>query len=74
MRPRAADLDSAPVGVTQMAGVPASLYVRLENREIVAMGNICCGSRVCKRKIQLSQVSIEICYKGGEKKLFVPGL
>jgi hypothetical protein len=33
-----------------MAGVPESLYVRLENRKIVAMGNIYCRRRVCKRK------------------------
>jgi hypothetical protein len=31
MRPRAADLDSVPVGVPQLAGTPGSLYVRLEN-------------------------------------------
>jgi len=51
MRPRAADLDSVPVGVPQMAGAPESLYVRLENQEIVAMGNIYCGRRVGKKKI-----------------------
>ncbi len=50
MRPRAADLDSIPVGVPQMADAPESLYVRLENREIIAKPNIDCGSRVCKRK------------------------
>jgi hypothetical protein len=50
MRPRAADLDSVPVGVPQMAGALESLQVWLENRENVAMGNIYCGSRVCKRK------------------------
>jgi hypothetical protein len=42
--------DSLSVGVPQMAGAPESLYVRLENRKIVAMGNIYCGSRVCKKK------------------------
>ncbi len=50
MWPRAADLDSVPVGVSQMAGAPESLYVWLENREMIAMGNIYCGGRVCKRK------------------------
>ena len=34
----------------QMAGGPESLYVRLENREMVTSANIYCGSRVCKRK------------------------
>jgi len=50
MRPRAADLDSIPVGVPQLAGAPERLHVLLENRELVAMGSICCGRRACKRK------------------------
>jgi hypothetical protein len=33
-----------------MAGPPESLYVWLENREMVTSANIYCGSRVCKRK------------------------
>ena len=54
MRPRAADLDSVPVGVPQMADVPESLHVRLENREIYANGNIYYSRRVGKRKINFS--------------------
>jgi len=52
MRLRAADLDSAPVGVPQISGAPESLHVRLENRETVAIGNIYSGSRVCKKKVK----------------------
>lgn len=33
-----------------MAGAPESLHVRLENREMVSMGNIYCRSRVGKNK------------------------
>jgi len=51
MRPRAADLDSVPVGVPQMMGAPESLHVWLENQEMVTIGHIYSGSRVCKRKI-----------------------
>jgi hypothetical protein len=50
MRPRAAALDSVPVGVPRMAGVPESLYVRLENREIYAKSNIYCGRQGGKTK------------------------
>jgi len=50
MRPRAADLDSVPVGVLQMADAPDSLYVWLENREMVAMGSLYCSTGMGKRK------------------------
>jgi hypothetical protein len=44
-------LDFVPVDVRQMTGAPESLHVWLENREMVSMGNIYCGSRVCKKKM-----------------------
>jgi len=33
-----------------MVGAPESLYVWLENREMVAMGSLYCGTRMGKRK------------------------
>jgi len=42
--------DSVSVRVPQMAVAPESLYVRLENREMFAIGNIYCVSRGGKKK------------------------
>jgi len=55
----------------QMAGAPESLYVRLENREMVAIGNIYCDSRVCKKN-QLSLLSVDI-RRMGVGKTFCSG-
>jgi hypothetical protein len=36
-----------------MVGAPESLYVQFENRENVALGNICHDSQVFKKKISI---------------------
>jgi len=73
MRPRAADSDSVPVGVPQRAGATESLYVRVENQEIVAIGEYILRLPGVQEKNQLSLLSIGIRCKGGEKNfLFRP--
>ena len=73
MRPRAADLDSVPVGVPQMAGASESLHVWLENQEIVALKQHTLWQPDVQEKNQLSQLIVEIRYKQ-VRKLFVPAL
>ena len=60
MRPRAADLDSIPVGIPQMAGAPESLYVWLENQEIVALIRHTLWQPDVQEKNQLLMLGFEI--------------
>jgi len=60
---RAADLDSALVGVPQISGASESLHVRLENREIVALIQHTLWQPGGQEKNQLSLLSVEICCK-----------
>jgi len=46
-------LRSVSINILQVAGTPESFFIRLQIREIVAMGNICPGKQACKKKIYL---------------------